>query len=249
MEQARQWVSHQFVDCLQDAIPACVRHLIGIVSMAQKNCENGKTVTEQMGQSSLGNGHRQERTKEAEEPQGSCCSQESWENGTLRATNSRIGTNGEKQTYRPIARMSQKESARCRWSIQKEGEETVREGGLERMIRTQSGPLESARSEAEGRGCLWEFTLALPQANPTTIRDFVCSSVSKAGLAALGADLRKIIRLPDFQSWSALSPAALTTRVWSAMADSCAVCPVNRSFAIRVWPRSFAQEPPGSGGQ
>jgi hypothetical protein len=97
MEQARQWVSHQFVDCLQDAIPAWVGRLIGIVSMTQKNCESGKTVTEQMDQSSLGNEDRQERTKEAEEPQGSCCSQESWENGTLHAINSRIGTTGEKQ--------------------------------------------------------------------------------------------------------------------------------------------------------
>jgi hypothetical protein len=37
----------------------------------------------------------------------------------------------------------------------------VREGGLERMIRTQSGPLESARGQAEGRGCLSELTLPL----------------------------------------------------------------------------------------
>jgi hypothetical protein len=94
-------VSHQFVAGLHDAIPACVwacvGHLIGIVSFAQKNGESGRTGTEKTGQLSLGNGHRQEQTKKAEDPQGSCCSLELWEKGTVRGTNSRIGTNGEKQ--------------------------------------------------------------------------------------------------------------------------------------------------------
>jgi hypothetical protein len=88
-----------------------------------------KTVTEQMGQSSLGNGHRQERTKEAEDPQGSCCSLELWEKGTLRGTNSRIGTNGEKQDVQAnLANVSERKHT---LSVvdSKEGEELVRDGG------------------------------------------------------------------------------------------------------------------------
>jgi hypothetical protein len=62
--------------------------------------------------------------------------------------------------------------------------------GLERMIGTQSGPLESARTEAEGRGCLWQLTLALGCKEPAchcwifavpfvTLENFVYSSNSK----------------------------------------------------------------------